>query len=259
MRKILQPFRLLGVAVIIVTFLATMSVVWLLVRNRWRRVYLSNRILTYFCLWALWNLSIRTRYFGEENVDGLKGMLLVGNHLTYADVLVIASRIPSCFVTSQEIKRAPVLGQICQMGGCLFVDRKSKMNILNEVSEIREGLQHGLNVAIFPEATSTNGEQILRFRKPLYMAAISAPAPVVPFCLNYRTVGGEPINFKTRDSIFWYGDMDFLSHIWRLAGSGGVEVEMHFLKPIHVQAETDPTEVAQQSQAMVESVFLPVR
>jgi len=258
MRRILQPFRLLGVVLIIVSFLATMSVVWIFVCKRWRRVLLSNQILSYFCIWSLWNLKIKVRVIGEENLKNLKGALFVGNHLTYADVLVISSRISACFVTSTEIKRAPVLGQICQMAGCLFVERKNKMNILNEVSELREGLEHGLNVAIFPEATSTNGEQVLRFRKPLYLAAVSAQSAVVPFCLNYRTVGGRPIDKVSRDSIFWYGDMDFAPHIWRLSGSGGVEVDIHFLPPIPLSENSDASEIAQQSQAAVESVFIPV-
>lgn len=258
MKRILQPLRLLGVALVIVTFLATMSVVWLVVRHRWRRVALANRLLARFCRLMLWVLSVRPRYIGVENLEALHGALFVGNHLTYVDVLVIAAHVPCCFVTSQEIKRTPLLGQICQLAGCLFVDRKSKMNILNEVSELREGLQAGLNVTIFPEATSTNGEQVLRFRKPLFLSAIGAGAPIVPFCLNYRLVGGEPINTVSRDSIFWYGDMDFGSHILRLTGAGGVDVDLHFLPALRVAADADANEVAAQSQSMVESVFIPV-
>jgi len=114
-------------------------------------------------------------------------------------------------------------------------------------------------VAIFPEATSTNGEQILRFRRPLYMSAIEASKPVVPFCLNYRMVGGVPINLQTRDSVFWYGDMDFASHLWRLAGSGGVNVDLIFLSALETGQQVDPGQLAELSQKAVEAVFKPVR
>ena len=113
-------------------------------------------------------------------------------------------------------------------------------------------------MVIFPEATSTNGEQVLRFRKPLFLSAIDAGRPVVPFCLNYRTVGGESISLSNRDKVCWYGDMDFLPHLWTLASSGGVQLDLHFLKPISTQLEMDASELADLSQVAVASVFLPV-
>ena len=204
-------------------------------------------------------LSIRTRVIGVEHLKDLNGALLVGNHLTYTDVLVIASHVPACFVTSTEIKRSLGLGQICVMAGCLFVDRKNKRNLVNEVSEIQEGLQQGLNVAIFPEATSTNGEAVLRFRKPLYSAATSASAQVVPFVLNYRMVGGVPVTKETRDDIFWYGDMDFIPHIWRLTGRGGAEVDLHIFPPMRVSPSIDTTELADETHRLVASAFAPVK
>lgn len=236
-----------------------MALLRLVIWDRWRRTYWSTVVLILASSGVLFCLSIRPKYVGEEHVKDANGILLVGNHLTYIDVMVISSHIRSCFVTSVEIKHSIGLGQICQMAGCLFVERRNKMNILNEVSEIKEGLQKGLNVAIFPESTSTNGEQVLRFRKPLFLAGMHANAPIVPFCINYRRIGGEPISLATRDNIFWYGDMDFVPHIWRLAGAGGVDVELTFLPPIMAGPEDDANEVAARAQLLVESVFTPVK
>lgn len=236
-----------------------MAILRLIFRKRWAQVYWANTFLCYYCRTCLWALNVKATYKGEEHLGDEKGILFVGNHLTYIDVLVISSRVTACFVTSMDIKRSLGLGQICTMAGCLFVERKNKMNILNEVSELKTALEHKLNVAIFPESTSTNGEQILRFRKPLYLAALETKAPIVPFCVNYRRVGGEPISLKTRDKIFWYGDMDFVPHIWDLAGSGGVEVELTFLPQIFQNEGEDASSVVQRSQTAVESVFSPVR
>lgn len=258
MRVIFRPFRLLGVAIVVVTFLFVMSLVWLVIRDKWKYTRAANRILTKWSRFACFVLSIRTRVIGAEHLQDLNGALLVGNHLTYTDVVVIASHVPACFVTSTEIKRSLGLGQICVMAGCLFVDRKNKRNLVNEVSEIQEGLQKGLNVAIFPEATSTNGEAVLRFRKPLYLAASMANAKVVPFVLNYRTVGGAPVNKETRDDIFWYGDMDFIPHLWRLTGRGGAEVDLHILPPIPVSPTSDTGQLADETHRLVAATFVPV-
>lgn len=259
MRVLTTFLRVAIVFTAILIFLTHMSLVWLVVRSQWHRVRLSNRILSRYCRFGLWVLNLKVNPIGLENLRDLRGGLYVGNHLTYMDVLAISSIVPVCFVTSKEIKESVGLGQICTMAGCLFVERRNKLNIHNEISEIREGLQHGLNVAIFPEATSTNGEQILRFRKPLFMAAVDGGRPVIPFCLNYRRVGGEPIHIGTRDKIFWYGDMEFAPHLWALASSGGVELDLHFLKPIPTSLQTDVTPLAEQAQRAVEAVFIPVK
>lgn len=256
LRQISTFIRVTAIFVLIFIFLTHMGLVWLFVRERWRRIRLSNQILGVYTHWGLWVFRVKVRAIDKAHIENLGNALFVGNHLSYLDVLVISSQQPACFVTSKEIKATPFLGLICQMAGCLFVERRNKFGIHKEVAELSEGLRHGLNVAIFPEATSTNGTGILRFRRPLYIAAIDAKRPIVPFCLNYRTVGGEPINSVSRDSVMWYGDMPFASHLWALTSSGGIEVDLHFLPPIEPVRE--PGELAADSQRAVESVFLPV-
>jgi len=233
-----------------------MAVVRLFLRDRWRRTRKSNVLLGYYARVAQWILRIKVRALGKEHIQ--RGALYVGNHLSYADVLVLSPVLEGGFVTSVEIKHTPGLGLICQMAGCLFVERRNRSGLRNEISELREGLQVGLNVTIFPEATSSNGEQILRFKKPLYLAAVAAGRPVIPFCLNYRRVGGQPINKVTRDSVCWYGDMDFLPHLISLAGSGGVEVDLNILPPLETGLQMEAGELAEKSQAAIEKVFIPV-
>jgi 1-acyl-sn-glycerol-3-phosphate acyltransferase len=256
---IFRSLKILAIISVIFSFMIKMAILRLLVWNRWRRIYLSGIVLRFSSTLVLLILNIKVKAIGVENIQNPRGILFVGNHLSYIDVIVISSRVPSCFVTSVEIRETIGLGQICYMAGCLFVERRNKMNILNEVSEIRDGLQKGLNVSIFPESTSTNGEQILRFRKPLFVAALHAGAPVVPFCLNYRLVGGEKINKVLRDKIFWYGDMAFFPHLWALSGAGGIEMDITFLPPIRTkEGVDDASEVAARAQSSVESVFTPV-
>jgi 1-acyl-sn-glycerol-3-phosphate acyltransferase len=259
LRRILQPIRVVVILSTMIFFVVHMCVVWLFIRRRWKRVLWANRTLENYAAFGLWVLNVKVRPVGIEKARAAGSALYVGNHLSYIDVLVFSSNMPACFVTSMEIKEAPVLGQVCTMAGCLFVERRNKMNIHREVAEMSEGLAAGCNVAIFPEATSTNGEQILRFRRPLYVSAIDSGRPVIPFCLNYHTVGGKPIDTRLRDTVFWYGDMDFVPHLWALAGNGGTLVDLIFLEPIPTSEGDDPTELAARSQAAVESVFKPVR
>ena len=158
--------------------------------------------------------------------------LIVCNHLSYLDVLIISQFIPSSFVTSKEMKRTPFLGQLCSLGGCLFVDRQNRKNISDEVQELTRALKNGLNVTIFPEATSTNGQCLIRFRRPLFQAAINSKSKVLPLVLNYKTIDGENISLKNRDIVCWYDDMTFLSHAIKLFAKKKVEVELMVLPAI---------------------------
>lgn len=247
--------RVAAVFISLFAFLIQMSVVFLFARDKWRRVRIANRVMTLYCRWGLWLLNVRVNKSGAANLA--KSGLLVGNHLSYLDVLLICAQTPTCFVTSKEIKETPFLGLICQMAGCLFVERRNKDNLQKEISEICEGLRRDLNITIFPEATSTNGEQILRFRKPLFTASVYSLRPVIPFCINYRRVGGQPIDTKNRDSVMWYGDMPFAPHLWALASNGSVEADLHFLPPV-AAAFRDQAMLAETSRAVVERVFRPV-
>lgn len=259
MRKILQPVRFLAVLALSFVFLSHMAIVYLLRRQRWPRTRLSNVILSRYSCLGLWLLGVKVRTLGIHHRDSQPNGLYVGNHLSYLDVLVISSVLPAGFVTSREIRETPFLGLICEMAGSLFVERRSRANLLGEVAELTEGLKNGLNIAIFPEATSTNGAKILRFKRPLYLAGVQAGANIIPFCLNYRTVGGKPLTTVTRDWVFWYGDMDFAPHLWALAGSGGVMVELQFLEPLRPgQRPEDAGELSQLTQQAIEKVFSPI-
>jgi 1-acyl-sn-glycerol-3-phosphate acyltransferase len=256
MTRIFQPVRFLTIFIMIFIYLIHMSVVWALHRDRWRRVRRANELLMWWSSAGLRILNVKVNVTGAEYLDQIRNGLFVGNHLSYLDVLVIASRVPACFVTSMEIRRAPLLGQICMMAGCLFVDRKSRANLRGEVRELSDGLAWGVNVTVFPEGTSTNGEEVLRFRRPLFMSALASGRPVMPFCLDYHRVGGEPINVVTRDKVFWYGDMSFAPHLWALAGSGGVEVDIHFLTPIEVSLVDGPAQLAERAHSAVATKFV---
>ena len=193
----------------------------------------------------------------EVQIDGQfsqKNYLIVSNHLSYLDVLILASQKPSCFVTSKEIEKTPFLGHICRLAGCLFVDRKNKKNLRGEISELREALASGLNVTVFPEATSTNGDEVLNFRRPLFESSIATGKAILPLTINYISISGKKISLENRDKICWYGDMDFFPHFLNLLNERKVVVEIKVSEPIipHLMNTID---LALQSQKKVSQYF----
>ena len=223
--------------------------------NRWRLQKWRALLLQKFCRVGLKVMGVKVNFTGDLSHG--ENSLVVSNHLSYLDILVIASNTPSCFVTSMEIKETPFLGQVTTMGGCLFVERRCKKNIAKEIEELTEGLKYGLNVVIFPEATSTNGESVLRFRRPLYNASIFAKKTVKPVCLNYKKVNGRTLTIKNRDLVFWYDDMPFFSHFVGLMNSSPIEVELKALPPIEIEPMTDAQYLAEESHKTVIDAYNP--
>jgi 1-acyl-sn-glycerol-3-phosphate acyltransferase len=180
---------------------------------------------------------------------------IVSNHLGYLDILAISAETPSCFVTSVEIRETPFLGFLTQMAGCLYVERRNRSNIHNEIRDVTEGLLNGLNVCVFPEATSTNGDEVLRFRQPLYNAAIQSDTDVLPVCLNYTMIDNVPVNIKNRDKLFWYGDMPFLSHLWEVMGHKEIHMRLDFDETISPSDLDCPRLLAARTHLIVSSYF----
>lgn len=193
-----------------------------------------------------------------SSINPKENFLLVSNHLSYLDIFVISSEFPTCFVTSVEMKETPFLGQLCLLGGCLFVERRSRKGLSNEVKNLTKALDEQLNVVIFPEATSTNGEQLLKFRRPLFQAAIDAKKNILPVCLNYKKVDYEPITLRNRDSVFWYGDMTFFPHFLKLLEVEEIEVEITTMEKVELQPEFTKNELAEITFNKIAEVYHPI-
>lgn len=183
-----------------------------------------------------------------------KNYLIVSNHLSYLDVLIISSIIPSCFVTSKEIKDSFFLGQIVTLAGCLFVDRRDKRNLKNEIGELRDALRHNLSVTIFPEATSTNGNEVIRFRRPLFESSIATGKPILPLTINYKKISSRPVNASNRDIVCWYGDMDFLPHFLKVLEQDSIDVELVFC-PVIIPEMVNSLELAIKSHQKISNAF----
>tara|TARA_Y100000768_G_scaffold383547_1_gene365900 strand:+ start:2732 stop:3508 length:777 start_codon:yes stop_codon:yes gene_type:complete len=186
------------------------------------------------------------------------GQLIIGNHLSYIDVIVMAAHFPTCFVTSIEMKKTFFLGQLCEAGGCLYVERRSRENLTQEIEDITHALQNGLNVMVFPEATSTNGEAVKRFKRPLFQAAIDSGVDILPVIFNYISIDHRPVNALNRDQIFWYGEMKFLPHFWKLLQSTEITLKLEIAENINVSPEDNITELAAISHYVIKSHYQPV-
>src|SRR5579872_4536660 len=91
----------------------------------------SRRVLRVF--------RIETQFTGDIPVSGL----LVCNHLSYLDILVLASLTPCAFVAKQEVRHWPVFGWFARLAGTVFVYRERRGQAAQAVDEIEAALRTG--------------------------------------------------------------------------------------------------------------------
>ena len=177
--------------------------------------------------------------------------------MSYIDIFILSHITKACFVTSVEMRDTPVLGWIVKGAGCLFVERRSKHGLRAEIAEITQALEDGFNVFIFPEATSTNGDEILRFRRPLYAAALYAKKTIKPLVINYKSIDGVPVTKKNRDSICWYGSMSMAPHFLNMAGQKNFLAEITILPEVVPAEDEQAADLALKTQKMVTENYRP--
>ncbi len=138
------------------------------------------------------------------------GGLLVANHISWLDILVMNAARPARFVSKADVKRWPLLGSLITGAGTLYLERESRRDAMRVVHHVAERVQSNDLVAIFPEGTTGDGIELLPFHANLFQAAIAAQAPVRPVALSFVHVGTE----QRHDAPTYVGDTTLLASIW---------------------------------------------
>ncbi|MGH7875856.1 MAG: lysophospholipid acyltransferase family protein [Candidatus Binatia bacterium] len=189
--------------------------------NRWKVISRLNRNFT---LLLRMILNIKVMVTGDEGQLERGGYVIIANHVSYVDGIVLGSIFPILFVSKREVKSWPIIGQWNTLCGTVFINRQHKEQVGNLVEEMTSKLKQEANILLFPEGTSTNGEKMLPFQTVPLAAPLRHRSIIVPTTIAYKSLDDEPVSAANRDAIYWYGDMDFLTHFWQLLGHRSIEV-----------------------------------
>lgn len=154
-----------------------------------------------------------------------KGGLLVSNHSSYLDIVMIASVAPAVFVSKAEVRRWPVFGALAKIGGTIFIQRERRLDVGEVNNEIEKALADGALVVVFPEGTSSNGETILPFRASLLEPALRGGYDISLACLRYELDDGD-----AKTEVCYWGDRKFFHHLLNLLGKKSVRAKLCFGK-----------------------------
>nr|ADO18987.1 acyltransferase domain protein [Nostoc flagelliforme str. Sunitezuoqi] len=138
---------------------------------------------------------------------------LVTNHLSYTDVAVIRHILNGVFVAKGEIESWFLAGRICRDMGAIFINRQNRRDIPRAGTDILKALERGEGVTVFPEGTSTKGEEVLKFNSSFLEFAAQSDLPVHYAAISYATpIGAAP----PTETICWWDEKTFGEHLWAL-------------------------------------------
>jgi 1-acyl-sn-glycerol-3-phosphate acyltransferase len=161
------------------------------------------------------------------NLPGEGPALLVANHVSWLDILVMNAAQPARFVAKADVKRWPVLGALSSGAGTLYIERESRRDAMRVVHHMAERLQAQDTLAVFPEGTTGDGRALLPFHANLFQAAIAAHAPVVPVALRF--VDGA--SGQRSDAPVFIGDTTLIASIWTTLRASGLQAMVAYGEP----------------------------
>jgi lyso-ornithine lipid O-acyltransferase len=175
--------------------------------------------------------------------------LTVANHVSWLDIPVLGALEPTRFVGKSEIRHWPLAGSLATAAGTFFL-RRGKGGAGPLLERLVPHLRNGGSVVLFPEGTTTDGQQVLPFHPRLLAAAIHSGRPVQPVTIQYGlSADGENV-------APFIGEDTLGAHVLRMLRSPQLHVRVSYGPPIRAMASRD--ELAAEAESFVRAALQPL-
>jgi 1-acyl-sn-glycerol-3-phosphate acyltransferase len=141
-----------------------------------------------FLVWLLSHTIYRVKHQGLENIPSRGAAMIVCNHVSYVDALLLAGAVrrPIRFIMFKPIYELPVLNFIFRTGGAIPICSRQhdEQAYLKAMEDIAGALEQGHLLCIFPEGKLTQDGEINEFKAGIERILECTPVPVVPMALQ---------------------------------------------------------------------------
>jgi len=176
-------------------------------------------------------------------------VIVVANHVSWLDVFALHAAGPVRFIAKAEIASWPVLGRLVAGVGTLFIERARRHDTHRINRQVAQALAAGDIVAVFPEATTTDGTTLLPFKGSLLQPIVDVAGAVQPVALRYRTHEGEPSMAPA-----YTDDTTFVGSFWRVCGEARLVVDVVAGTPLRA-AGKHRRELAREAERVIRSAL----
>lgn len=241
--RLLLMFAVVGLAILL-----------LLVIRPLRKPGWSGSIIQacYKSLAAIIGLRIEVR----GTMDTHRPLLLIGNHVSYIDIIVYGSLAPIVFMPKSEIADWPLIGTCCRLSDCVFIDRRVSKTAEN-LGAIHTALQHDKPLLLFAEGTTSDGKRLLPMRSS-YFKILEGETGVKlqPVLVMYTRINNLPVDSCDRPKIAWYGNMELWPHAKKLLSLHTITAVVEFLPAVDTSQFASRKEIAAHSAEVLQAAYL---
>lgn len=181
----------------------------------------------------------------------VRPLMLVANHVSWLDIFMLNAAIPVRFVAKSEIRGWPAIGWLSARTGTLFIERGRRRDTARVNRLIVEAMLDGDVVAVFPEGTTSDGSQLLRFHSSLLQPALMAGAGVQPVALRLEHDDGSLCTEAAYD-----GDKSLWKSLRQIVSQPAIDAHVHFL-PLLATDVLHRRELAEAAHAAIASHLPP--
>lgn len=171
---------------------------------------------------AMLDVDARVHHWHDAGTPG--NVLIVANHISWLDIFVLLSYQPARFIAKADLKRLPVVGRLIANAGTLFIERERRRDTHAVNRATVDALASGDVVAVFPEATTSDGTGLLKFHSSLLQSAVDAKGHVQPIAIRYRTPDDE---FCMAPA--YVGELNLVQSFWLVTGEPRITAELHVM------------------------------
>jgi 1-acyl-sn-glycerol-3-phosphate acyltransferase len=196
-----------------------------------------------FFRFMIWLLGVRIQATGPLPP---RGTLMVSNHVSWFDVIIIGALMPLSFIAKSEVKSWQLFGHLARLHHSVFVNRRIGRHTLTERAQLAARLRRGDRIVLFAEGTSGYGLRVLPFKssllsaleygrdsdKPLKGRGQLPEMRVQAMSLAYMRVHNIALGRRQRMAYAWVGDMTLLPHFFFMLAGPPLTVEIIFHPPL---------------------------
>lgn len=145
-------------------------------------------------------VGLRLRVTGSEYLQDNRARVIVANHASYLDAMVLVATLPAGlhYVTKRELVAQPLVGWCLRRYGCEFVERFDIQQSAAAARTLEERVRSGASLVFFPEGTFGPALGLRPFRMGAFVAAAKAGVPVVPVGLRGARQALPPSSWRPR-------------------------------------------------------------
>ena len=233
-----RVFAIWAMLIFIITMLPVVLAMWAigLMKEPKRTAAFRNISKTWMRIFFFLT-GIRLTIKGKQHFKKRENYIVICNHNSLMDVPIATPFIPGAnkTIAKIEMSRIPLFGLIYKRGSVL-VDRKDKDSRRDSFKKMREVLEIGMHMCIYPEGTRNKTDLPLKeFHNGAFKLAVETGKSLLPAVIfNTKKVLPPGSGF-----FFW-----------------PAKVEMHFLPPVPVSSKDNYEEVKQNMYELMSSYFV---